>query len=208
MENQDNSFGLRPLRMRDGRPWNGAVTKYYVPSTYATAIFRGDAVVKTGTANTAVITSGTERHEIGTLQEVNRATVGDDNPIVGVVVGVEALKTDLDTMYSKASTENVLLVADDPDLVFEIQADGTLGAASVGLNAVLIDTNSGDTVTGISGTELDTTSDAPEANASNQLLIVGISKDPENNDVASANVNVEVIISRHQNRPIDGILGA
>jgi len=98
--------------------------------------------------------------------------------------------------YRAASTERVLWVADDPDLMFEIQADGTLTADSMGLNAVLIATHSGSTVTGLSGIELDTTSDVPAADASNQLLIHRLSP-RTNNDLASANAVVEVTINNH-----------
>ena len=207
MANQDQPFGLRPLRHANGRPYNGASTKYAIPALYGTALYVGDAVVKVATANTTVIETGTEIHQIGTLMEVNVATAGDDNPIVGVIVGFESISTDLESLYSPATEAGVALVADNPDLIFEIQADGIYGAASVGLNAVLIYTHSGDTATGISGAELDTSSESPAADAPFQLLTTGISKDPNNNDGASANTNLEVMISRHQNRPIDGILG-
>lgn len=209
MANQDKPFGLRPLRYASsGAPYTGGGTKYAIPAAYATALFVGDPVVKVATANTAVIETGTERHEIGTLMEINKATAGDNNPIVGVIVDFEPIATSLDgAPQSAASTAGVAVVADDPDLIFEIQADGAVGAASVGLNAVTIFTHAGDTTTGLSGVELDTTSDAPAADASNQLLIVGLSKDPNNQDGSAANTNVEVMISRHQHRPIDGILG-
>jgi hypothetical protein len=195
MANTDAPFGLRPVMHRNGAAYNGAVRYYFAPATYATAIFIGDPVVKTGTANTTEVSApGAGKFGPGTLPEVNVATVGDGNAITGVVVSIA---DDADSvLYGAASTARVIAVADDPDLLFEIQADGTLAATSVGLNAVLIATHSGSTSTGLSGMELDTTSDVPAADASNQLTIVGF-PNREDVDLASANVNALVKINNH-----------
>jgi hypothetical protein len=208
MANQDTPFGLRPIRHRNGAPYNGAVNLYYAPSTYATALFVGDPVIKTGTGNAAAIDAASVGHfPIGTLQEVNKATAGDGNRITGVIVGFAPNPDDLTKQYRPASTERVILVCDDPDVIFEIQADGAVPAASMGLNAVLIYTNSGSTTSGLSGVELDTTSDAPAADASNQLLILRAVNDP-NNDCTLANCKVEVMINQHtENQGTVGTLG-
>ena len=66
----------------------------------------------------------------------------------------------------------------------------------MGLNAVLIATHSGSTTTGMSGIELDTTSDAPEANASNQLIIVRAANRADN-DTTLTHSKVEVLINCH-----------
>ena len=166
MANADTPRGLRPLRHKSGAPYNGAANPYYLPSSYGTAVFIGDAVVKTGTSNTAAVSTPIGDFEIGTLPEINAATVGDNNQITGVVVGFAPLPTDLETRHNKASTERVALVCDDPDVVFEIQADGAVAAAAIGLNAVLIATHAGSADTGLSGMELDTTSDVPAADVS------------------------------------------
>ena len=104
-------------------------------------------------------------------------------------------------------TRQLALVCDDPDVIYEIQADGAIPAASVGLNAVLIDTHSGDTATGLSGTELDTTSDAPAADASNQLLILrAVNRDDV--DTTLTHAKVEVLINQHtENQGTVGTLG-
>lgn len=46
MANIDAPFGLRPIRHKSGAPYNGAVNPYYVASTYATALFIGDPVIR------------------------------------------------------------------------------------------------------------------------------------------------------------------
>lgn len=216
MANIDSPFGLRPVRHKSGAPYNGAVNPYYIPASYGTALFIGDPVVKTGTANTAAVNvPGVGHCGIGTLPEINKTAAGDvDGPtkrITGVIVGFSALPNDLNKNYNPASTERVAWVADDPDLVFEIQADGAIPATSIGLNAVLIYTHSGNTTTGLSGAELDTTSDAPAADASNQLTIVR-AVNRLDNDTTAAHAKVLVTINAHTEAPGytaagDGTLG-
>lgn len=196
MANVDAPFGLRPIKHRNGAAYNGAFNAYYVPSSYATALFIGDPVVKTGTSNTAKFSTPGGDFAIGTLPEVNKATAGDGNAITGVIVGFGPDPDGLGRIYNPASNERLVYVCDDPDVIFEIQADGAIAAAQVGLNAVLIYTNSGSTVTGLSGAELDTTSDVPAADASNQLTIQRVVNRTDN-AAASANTVVEVKINNH-----------
>lgn len=208
MASPNAPFGMKPIRMRNGAPYTGAATKYHKKSDLAEVIAVGDAVVKTGNVNTAQVKCGTSTYDVGTLADVQKATVGDGNPITGVVVGVETNPDRLNSVsgYSPSATEAVLLVADHPDIVFEIQANGALAATSVGLNAVLID-GTASTVTGNSGQMLDTTSDVPAADASNQLLITGLSKNINRNDVASYPV-YEVIIVNHTESQANLSVGA
>jgi hypothetical protein len=192
MANRDAPFGLRPVRYKNGSPWNGAFRHYYVPAGDATAIFIGDAVAIVGDSNDNEIFGNPP----GSLSEVTRVTVGDGNVIAGVVVGVAPVTAE-SLKYRAASTERVLYVVDDPNVIFEIQCDGTITADSIGLNAVLIATHSGSTTTGLSGLELDTTSDVPAADASNQLYIVGLAK-KQDNELLTANPIVEVLINQAQ----------
>lgn len=191
MANVDAPFGLRPVGPDGTSPYTGAARLYYVPASDSTAIFIGDPVIIVGDSNDNEI----HGYPPGSLSEVTRATVGDANAITGVCVGVKA-DTRESLTYRAASTERLLWVVDDPDAMFEIQADGTLTADSIGLNAVLIATHAGSTVTGLSGIELDTTSDAPAADSSNQLLIEALKPGVEN-DLASANAVALVKIINH-----------
>jgi len=155
MANTDTPMGLRPIRHRNGAPYNGAVNYYSVPASYGTALFVGDPVVKTGTANTTELSApGAGTFPIGTLPEINKAAAGTTNRITGVVVAVCADPGNLGIIYNPASTAAVIAVCDDPDVIFEIQSDGVSTAAMMGLNAVLVYTNAGSTVTGRSGAEL------------------------------------------------------
>lgn len=209
MANVDSPFGLRPVRHRNGAPYSGAANPYYIASSYGTALYVGDPVIKVaGGSNTAAVdAAGVGSFAIGDLPSVEKATAGDGNRITGVIVGFATNPDNLTQHYNPASTERVALVCDDPDVIFEIQADGAIPAASMGLNGVLIFAHAGSTVTGLSGVELDTTSDAPAADASNQLLILGAAKRSDN-DTTLTHAKVEVLINQHtQNQGTVGTLG-
>jgi hypothetical protein len=205
MANVDSPFGLRPIRYKDGRPYNGAANAYGALSTYATNIFVGDPVIRVAAgSNTAKVTAVGGDFEIGTLPTVEVATVGDGNAITGVVVGIGVNPDNLSRTYGAASTTRLLYVADSPDLEFEIQADGPITAAEIGLNAVLIATHGGSTVTGVSGMELNTTTDAPDADASNQLTIVRAVNKPDNDTTLT---HAKVIVRINQHTEASGAIG-
>ena len=201
MANVDSPFGLRPIRHKSGAPYNGAARPYFVNSGYGTALFIGDPVTKTGTSNTAnVKVPGGGSFGIGTLPEIEKTTAGDSNSdaerTCGVIVGFSPLPTNLEVKHNPASTERVAYVCDDPDVVFEIQANGAIPAASMGLNAIFIYTHSGSTTTGLSGVELDTTGTVPAADASYQLRILR-AVNREDNDTTLTHAKVEVVINVH-----------
>ncbi|MGB1214605.1 MAG: hypothetical protein ACPG4X_14670 [Pikeienuella sp.] len=209
MANNDTPFGLRPIRHRNGAPYNGSANPYYINASYATALFIGDPVIRVaGGSNAAEVEAPSAGvFDIGTLPEVELAPVTDGTKITGVIVGFGANPNSLETVYSPASTEAVAWVCDDPDIVFEIQADGAVPAASVGLNAQMIATHAGSTITGLSGRELNTTSDAPAADASNQLRIVRAINRTDN-DTTLTHAKVEVMINQHtENQGTVGGLG-
>jgi hypothetical protein len=214
MANVDNPHGLKPIFPSGvgGGSQTGAVTKMYMPADYATDAFIGDPViiVAAGSNDVVVNTVGGGEYQVGTLPECNVVTVGDGNDISGVIVGFEAVTRD-SAIYGVASSVRVCNVITDPFQEYLIQADGAVGPLEVGLNAVLIATHSGSTTTGISGMELDTTSDAPEANASNQLVIKRLYNSPDNETNAAHN-EVVVRIAIHTDLPFsatagDGVLG-
>lgn len=175
MANNDAPFGLKPIRHKSGAPYNGAMRPMVVLSTYATALFIGDPVIRVaGGSNTAEITvQGGGTFPPGTLPNVERGAAG--GPFTGVIVAVGADPDSESTIYSPASTEGVVWVADDPDLIFEIQevSGGTaLTAADVGLNASVV-VGTGSTATGQSGVELDNSTEATTAGL--ELKIVALS---------------------------------
>lgn len=194
--------GLKPLRHRDGAPYAGAATRYFVPSTDSTALFIGDPVVLAGSADGAGPNGG------GGVATVQRATAGSGGLICGVVVGVENLTSDnLSRRHRPASTAAYVLVATNPDLVFEIQSNGAttndLVAADVGLNADLA-TGTGSTVYGNSGFTLAATTKATTSTL--QLRILGLVQRADNEiDTTTGFVKAEVMINTHQFRQQTGV---
>lgn len=150
MANADTPFGLKPVRHRSGAPYTGSGTVYSVAAGDGTAIMVGDLVTNAGTAQTI---NGV------VYQDVVRSATGD--VFQGVVIGV--LPDTQDSLkYRAASTQRLLLVEDNPDLLFEIQevSGGTpLAAADIGLNANVV-VAAGSTVTGLSGMELNNATEA------------------------------------------------
>ena len=85
---------------------------------------------------------------------------------------------------------------DDPNVVFEIQADDTFPVADLFGNFDIVDaTDVGDEKSGRSNTELDVTTGATTATL--PLKAIDISQDPDNSDVATANTNVLCVIQNH-----------
>lgn len=153
MPNPDAPFGFRPMRYRSGAPYNGAVNPYYIGTGDGTALFLGDPVMFAADSNATF--EGDGRHQPGSLPVVTRATADNPNRTVGVVCGVEWLTRD-SLVYRPASTEAIIYVADDPELVFWVQDDGgsTPASTNVGLNANIIYTHAGDPAYGRSRAEI------------------------------------------------------
>lgn len=172
--------GFRPVKTNVG-PYTGQANVYFVPSSDSSVIMVGDAVKLLGDARAAT-----------GVPTVTRITAGTDIP-VGIVVGIlfsgmsDAQNippvNDLNTpIYRRASTDRYLLVADDPNLVYEVQYEGTSVAAAtitanVGLNGNFL-TTAGSTVSGSSGMQLATAGLATTATL--PLKIVGFPNRPDN----------------------------
>jgi hypothetical protein len=164
-----------------GDELTGQVETFFVPASDASVIMVGDAVKLLGDARAA---SG-----VPTVTRVSGAT---DIP-VGVVVGISfegqgdaqniPPVNDLNTpIYRRASTDRYLLVCVDPNAVYEVQASQTSQAAAtvtgwVGSNASFL-VNAGNTTTGASGLQVDTSTAAVTATL--PLKIIGIPNRPDN----------------------------
>lgn len=190
MANSDARIGLRPITQGNAGGFTGKVRPYYTTAE----LYIGDPVVKNGTSNTAAVGLGKE-YPAGSLQTVVKATAGATNATTGVVVGFAVDPDNLDKAYNPSSNARVALVCDDPHQEFEIQADSgaTVAATDIGSNADYIFTHSGDTATGLSGVELDTSDMSASATA--QLTILGIIN-RENNELGT-NTKLRVRINLH-----------
>ncbi len=139
MANPDKAGGLVPVGYLSGAKYGGAARSYAIAAADANAFAVGDPVVIAGDADADGVPT------------VTLATAGTGNQILGSIVsGAGGLKygqpygVPADSPLVIPATKTriyYVLVADDPNLIFEIQEDGvggTIAAASVGLNANLI----------------------------------------------------------------------
>lgn len=184
MANADTPAGATPVAHRNGAPYNGAFRVYSVAAGDGTALMIGDFVKLAGTGQT-----------IGgrVLSDVVRAATGD--VMVGVVVGVKPDTQD-SLRYRAASTLREVYVADDPDLIFEIQegSSGTaLTANDISLNCDFV-VAAGSTVTGLSGTQLNNATEA----TTNTLDLHLVQPVPREDNAIGYSCKWLVTINRHQ----------
>ena len=185
MANKDAAFGLRPAHMMGGAPYSGGQSRYRIANNQSGAIFQGDLVKQ--------LTGGT----------VSRAAASSTVPVVGVFNGCQYTDpTTSEQVFSNyypgsvAADDIIAFIVDDPNVVFEVQADDTFPVADLFGNFDIVDqSTTGDTRSGRSNMELDVTTGATTTTL--PLKAIDISQDPDNDDVASANTNVMVVIQNH-----------
>ena len=181
MANNDKAFGLRPLGNLAG---TGAQKQYgyEIADNQAGAIFQGDLVVL----------------KDGYILQFNPAT---HTAAVGVFNGCfyndpTTQKPTWKNFYpgSINITQGKIVadVLDDPSQMFIIQNDGTSAATNYGLNADVV-VGTGNTTTGLSAIELDTSTIA--TTAALNLKIIGLWDVP--NNAVGANAVVVVKINEH-----------
>jgi hypothetical protein len=196
MANTSRIFGFRPVKHTTGAPFNGQLNVYQIPSSDSQNTFVGDPVVLEGNASA------------GGIATVKRAAAGA--PVLGVVVGFINPKQDpvagsmtsgsiaLDTpQYRVASTAQYCLVADAPDVVYEVeQTSGgsayTYLLADVGLNADAYYGGTGSTTTGNSAASLDMST--KNTTASLQFKILGTVQRQDNSSVSGTDTAVHVLV--------------
>ena len=179
-------FGLRPIRKVGQNDDNNGLAEYSCNSTAAAYQNDGMEAQATGTVGTAA----TGETLIGSLNGVFFTDATTSKPTFANHLNA-----------SNAATDIKGFVTDDPYQRYEVQADGATAAADVGLNADFVYA-AGSSPDFVSKVELQT-SDQKTGTA--QLRIIGISKDPENNEAGSANVNLVVYINEHQFKQTTGI---
>ena len=181
MANLDAPFGLRPARTSISSQQQN---RYRIAANYNTSIFQGDLV--------AMVTGG----------GIERVAAGGSGFILGVFNGCEftdptTAKPTFSNHYPASTNASDIIanVIDDPNAVFEIQADAAFPVTDLAGNYDILAT-AGDTVSGTSRIELEVgTSDSTVATL--PLKAIDISQDPENSDTSTANTNVIVKINNH-----------
>ena len=187
MANKDSAFGLRAIGKVGQNRDNQGLSEYDIAAS-ASAIYQNDPVemAATGTITVAAATDTL----LGSLTGVFFTDASTSKPTFANHLEASNTATDIKGF-----------VADDPYERFEIQSDGATAAADVGLNADIVYA-AGSSPNYVSKVELDH-SDLKTGTA--QLRVLGISKDIENNEAGSANVNLIVMINEHFLKGTTGI---
>ena len=175
-------FGFKPVKMA-GQSSNTAGLGEYPVAASATAIYNQDLVDMQADGTAAVSAAG-DQQILGSLNGVFYTDSSTSKPTFQAYL-----------LGSNAATDIVALVNDDPHQVFEVRSNN--GSASqqqdVGATAELA-YSAGSSPNYISRSTLD---DGTLGTGSQQLKIVGLSRDPDNNDLTSAGVVWRVVISEH-----------
>ena len=188
MANQDAAFGLRPLKMSGQGDDSTGMSSHFIDAGDASVLYQGSPV-------------------IAAAGYVDIATTGAV-PNMGAFWGCfytdpTTLKPTFKNYYPgsitpPSSKDIEAFVYDNPNQMFEIQSDNTGASAQADVfsNADMVNFG-GSTLNGVSNTELDDSTIAASSDAAAQLLIIGVSRDPKNNDLTAANVNWRVIVNMH-----------
>ena len=181
MANQDAAFGLKAIGKVGQNRDNQGLSEYSIAASSA-AIYQWDPVKTSGGY---VLVAGAGGNLRGSLNGVFYTDASTSKPTWAN--HLEAANT---------ATDIVGFVSDDPYERFEIQSNnaGASAVTDVGKTADLVYA-AGSSPDYISGVELD---DSTLNTTAQQLKIMGASKDPSNNAVASANVNWVVVIAEHE----------
>ncbi len=190
MANQDAAFGLRPIKSVGQADDSTGMSSHSIDAGDASVIYQGSPV-------------------IAAAGYVDIATAGAV-PNLGAFWGCfyvdpTTLKPTFKNYYPgsitpPSSKDIEAFVYDNPNQMFEIQSDndGASVLADIFSNADMVNFG-GSTLNGVSNTELDDSTIAASSDAAAQLLIIGTSRDPKNNDVTDAggNVNWRVLVNMH-----------
>jgi len=187
MANQDAAFGLRPLKTVGQQDDSTGMSSYEIAAGDASVIYQGSLVGSpaTGTGYIDLQTAGL----LLNLGAFWGCFYNDPT----------TLKPTFKNYYPGSITPPnsgtvEAFVYDSPSQMYEIQSDnaGASAQADVFKCADLVGT-SGSTLNGVSSMELDDGT----LGTTGQFKIIGVSRDPENSDLSSANVNWRVMVNEH-----------
>lgn len=143
-------YGLRPVKMLGDRPWSHGVHAYPMTVNQTKGLFFGDPVGLIGGSPAPL----TATPVAGTLSA---------NSPIGVFMGcyyTDPIRGFVNAQYLPANAVNNgltkigCMIADDPDLVMQVQADGVVTVDKTGMNAALGNFSAGSLFTGDSGVNL------------------------------------------------------
>lgn len=193
--------GLRPSNLIGGQSDSSSTRMYKMKANDTGPIFYGDPVI--------IVSSGSDR---GLIQRFNTTTttttVTAAATMIGVFLGCKytdpvSLRPEWKQFYpgSINASDIYAFVLDDPDALFEVQADATIAQTRLGCNASLIQTAANSTATGSSGVALQASSVASTATL--PLRIVDFVQSPDN-AVGDTYTRVIVRLNTHALRTTTG----
>ena len=181
MANKDAAFGLKPIGKVGQNGDNNGLSEYSIAAS-ATAIYFQDPVAMAATGTITVAAAGGVL--LGSLNGVFFTDATTSKPTFANHLNA-----------SNTATDIVGFVTDDPYQRYEVQSDNAGASAQTDIgNVADIVYAAGSSPDYVSKVELD---DSDLATSDGQLKVIGLSKDPDNNDLTSANVNWVVTINEH-----------
>lgn len=178
MANADRPSGLSPVKHLTGAPYNGQANLYVILAADTNAYAIGDPVTLSSSGG----------NDLG-YPAVTLATAGSGNAILGAIVGIGSGVAE-GAMFNPSDLDNTtrpdaaqsddwyVLVADSPDLIFEVQeADGGTAFTKSNVGG-LANLASGDNNGFQSGWELSQT--AVAADAEGQVQLLGLARTADN----------------------------
>ena len=204
MSSTDAGYGLVPVRRQDGTPYTGAQESYlFDPAGVAQNVGYG-SVVELHTDGYVNIAAGTGA-DAGT-NNLGGNTIG----ALGVFVGCEYINAQGQLIFSQyypSGTDNATAyVITDPNVTFQVQADGAIAQTALGHNAPLTGaqnaTTSVNTTTGKSNVQLDATT----ATGTKAFKVVGFVTKP-GSAIGDAFTDVLVKINSPYHQFGTGIVG-
>ena len=199
MANVDAAFGFRPVGKVGSGVNNGGTTLNTIVDDYATSIYKGDHVMQSGGYVIAGTASGATN--LGVFNGCFYIDPTSKKPTWSNYYS----QVNVTASGSISGSTNIdAYIYDDPYYLFEVQCDGTIAKTDIGKNTdSILGTSS--TVNGLSVTEISSSAEA--TTAALQVKIVGITKDPENDDASSANANWHIMWNEHVKFSSTGITG-
>jgi hypothetical protein len=160
-------YGFKPVNLIGGLPYAGSTRNVPIASGYATNIYNG-SLVFVATAGVLQIATATGADATTNGMPVGTANTGCLGVFVGCSYTNPSTKQKIWSQYWPSGTvasDAVGIVVDDPNCIFQVQANGTLVQADMGANVILAavqststgNTNTGNSTTAVSATSQTTT---------------------------------------------------
>jgi hypothetical protein len=202
MANLNAPRGLTPVSNATGAPYNSATRQFIHASGDSQAIYVGDIVTATG--DSVFVNVGGVVQSFPVAAQFASGGIQD-----GICIGVDIITRD-SPVYAPASTQVVITVAVDPDMLCLVQDASTgtpLTANAVGLNCDIL-VNQGSTVTGYSGMVLNNGTEAGTNTL--DVKIIGQLASPGNelgSSVSSGAANGQYLVKLNRTRLSNQVAG-